>query len=45
MVGAFGNLASLRDFKPQPELEVCTKFLHSFYMPRSSHQSDNITKE
>lgn len=45
MGGAFGNLTSLQDFKLQPELEVCRKFLHSFYMPRSSHQSDNITEE
>lgn len=27
MVGAFGNLACLQDFKPQPKLEVCAKFL------------------
>jgi hypothetical protein len=45
MVGAFGNLAFLQDFRTQPELEMCTKFLHSFYIPRLSHQSDNITEE
>ena len=45
MVGAFGHLDCLQDYKPKPELEGCTKFPYSFYMPRPSHQSDNITEE